>query len=257
MRRTLSIATVVGSLVAVAGLALAFAWPANAVANGTPVPEGRYRFSVKLTMTDIPRPDGSHYNSACSAALVAPRWIITAGHCFHDVNRNRVGGPVPYPTTATVGTADLTSGRGRVRNVVWVEQAPGTTDIALARLDRPVYDVTPIEVSTRTPKVDDVLRITGFGATDSVDPVPSTRLRTGQVKVTSVTETVVGVRGFRPLPTTSACLYDSGAPYFRERDHHVPLLVAVETDGPDCPHDQEETTARVDTVATWIRHTIH
>jgi secreted trypsin-like serine protease len=255
MRRSLSIATLLGSLVAVAAVGLAVAAPANAIANGDPVPEGRYRFSVKLTMTDIPRPDGTHYTSACSAALVAQRWIITAGHCFHDVNRNPVSGPVPYPTTATVGTADLTSGRGHVVKVVRVEQAPGV-DIALARLDRPIRDVDPVDLSTKAPKVGEVLRITGWGATDSVNPVPGTRLRTGQVKVSSFTQSTIGVRGYRPLPTTSACLYDSGAPYFQEREHRRPLLVAVESDGPDCPHDQEETTARVDTVASWIHQTV-
>jgi secreted trypsin-like serine protease len=256
MRRSLSIATLLGSVVAVAATGFAMATPANAIANGNPVPEGRYRFSVKLTMTDIPRPDGTHYNSACSAALIAQRWIITAGHCFHDVDRNRVSGPVPYPTTATVGTVDTTGGRGHTVKVVRVEQSPAT-DIAVALLDKPIRDVNPIDVSTRAPTVGQVLRITGFGATDSVDPMPSTRLRTGQVKVSSFTGSTIGVRGFKPLPTTSACLYDSGAPYFLERDHRAPLLVAVEQDGPDCPHDQEETTSRVDTIADWIRHTIH
>jgi hypothetical protein len=251
MRRSLSIATLVGSVVAVAAIGFTLAAPANAIANGNPVPEGHYRFSVKLTMTEIPRPDGTHYNSACSAALVARRWIITAGHCFHDVDRNRVSGPVPYPTTATVGTVDTTSGRGHTVKVVRVQQSP-TTDIALAQLDSPIRDVKPIDISTKAPKVGQVLRITGFGAIDSVDPMPSTRLRTGQVKVSSFTDSTVGVRGFKPLPTTSACLYDSGAPYFQERDHRAPLLVAVEQDGPDCPHDQEETTSRVDTIASWI-----
>jgi secreted trypsin-like serine protease len=256
MRRKFSVAAVIVAVGGIVAVGVALAMPASAVANGNPVPEGKYRFSVSLTMTNIPRPDGSHYNSACSAALVAPRWIITAGHCFHDVNRNRVSGPVPYATTATVGTADTTSHRGHVVNVVSVQQS-ADTDVALAKLDKPVYGIDPIDVSTKVPTVGETLRITGFGATDSVDPMPSTRLRTGQMKISSVTTATIGVRGFRPLPTTSACLYDSGAPYFRERAHHSPVLVAVESDGPDCPHDQEETTSRVDLIAKWIHDTIH
>jgi len=255
MRRSLSIATLLGSVAVAAAVGLTLAAPANAIANGNPVPEGRYRFSVKLTMTDIPRPDGSHYNSACSAALISARWIITAGHCFHDVYRNPVSGVVPYTTTATVGRADVSSPTGHVVNVVWVQQSP-TNDIALAELAAPVSDVTPLALSTKTPKVDEVLRITGWGATDDVNPVPGTHLRTGQVKVSSFTDSTVGVKGYKPLPTTSACVYDSGAPYFMEREHQAPVLVSVESFGPDCPHDQEETTSRVDNITNWIHRII-
>jgi len=256
MRRRLSLITGLAVLVG-AGVAatVALAGPANAVADGNPVTPGHYRFSVKLTMTNIPNPDGTHRNSACSASLISSRWIITAGHCFHDVNRVRVSGPVPYPTMATIGRVTVSGTGGHDIAVVWVQQSP-STDIALAELATPVTDVTPLGLSGRKPKVGDVLRITGWGATDSVNPVPSDQLRTGQVKVSSVTDTTVGVIGFKPKPTTSACLYDSGAPYFSEREDHHPVLVGVESDGPDCPHHLEETTSRVDNTISWIHRII-
>src|ERR1700738_2822824 len=47
---------------------------AFAVANGQDVPDGQYRFSAALSMPLITRPNGSTYSSACSGALVAPRW---------------------------------------------------------------------------------------------------------------------------------------------------------------------------------------
>jgi secreted trypsin-like serine protease len=240
-------------LAAASGVALlATAAPALAVADGTPVPEGQYRFAVKLTMTDIPRPDGTQYNSACSGALISARWIITAGHCFHDVDRNPVSGLVPYSTTATVGRANLADPQGHQVNVVWVQQSP-STDIAVAELDRPITDIVPLGLSTQAPSDGEILRLTGFGAQDSVDPVPGTQLITGQVQVSSVTTSTVGVHGYAPSPSTSACLYDSGAPYFLERAHHAPVLVSIESTGPACPHDQEETTSRVDDIATWIQ----
>jgi Trypsin len=228
--------------------------PAGAVANGEPVPEGHYRFAVKLTMTHIPRPDGSFYDSGCSAALIAPSWIITAGHCFHDVNRHPVSGPVPYQTVAQVGRADDSSRTGHVVRVVTDYQSP-TNDIAVAKLAEPVFDVLPLFVRFRTPQLGEVLRIAGWGATGSVDPHPSTHLMTGEVTVSTMDAKTLGVVGHAPHPDTSACLYDSGAPYFSER-FGVALLVSVESGGPDCPHSQVETTSRADVDAQWVYATI-
>ncbi|WP_275422674.1 trypsin-like serine protease [Actinocatenispora thailandica] len=82
-------------------------------------------------MTDIPKPDGSTYDSACSGALIAPRWVITAGHCFHDVDRNPVGGPrstgrpprrsaaPTCPTTAATCSTSWTSSSRRTPTSHW------------------------------------------------------------------------------------------------------------------------------------------
>jgi secreted trypsin-like serine protease len=221
--------------------------PAGAVANGSAAPAGRYRFAVRLTMTDIPRPDGTRYNSGCSAALLSAWWIITAGHCFHDQQRNPVSGAVPYETTATIDGAV----KDAAVKVVSVQQAPAG-DVALAKLATPVYDVLPLRVSDKAPRAGDVLRIAGWGKLVATDPAPAAHLQTGQFKVSSVAAGTVGVKGYRPAADTSACDDDSGAPYFAEPGR-FPVLVSVESDGPSCPHAQEETTTRVDVLARWIR----
>jgi len=144
-------AALISSLVAGVLVLLALgAGPAGAVADGTPATPGQYPFAVRLTMTGIPRPDGTSYASACSAALIAPSWILTAGHCFHDANRVPVSGPVPYPTTATLNTVDLSRSPGETRTVVAVRQSP-SADVALAQLDRPVTDVRPVALATGRP----------------------------------------------------------------------------------------------------------
>ncbi|GIF04225.1 S1 family peptidase [Actinoplanes siamensis] len=229
--------------------------PANAVANGEPVPDGSYRFSVKLTMTGIPTADGGKRDSACSGALIAYLWIITAGHCFRDVNGVRVDRPVADLTTATVGRTDLTKTGGQVVEIVAVKQS-ATADVALAKLARPVRAVPPLRVGTQPPAVGTILRITGFGSLTSTNPVPSTRLMTGQLKVISVSTSELGLNGYAPQPNTTPCPYDSGAPYFTQKPGEGPVLVGVVSNGPGCPHTSVEIAGRTDNLAGWISSTI-
>ena len=249
LRSAVAAAVALLSLLLVGGVGMT---PAAAVAHGTPAVAGQYPFAVRLTMTNIPRTDGTTYASACSAGLISPTWIITAGHCFHDVYRNRVSGATPYPTTATLNTANLASSPGEARSVVEVRQS-STNDIALARLSAPVTDVRPLALNTLRPQRGQLLTLAGWGATSSVDPVPSAQLNTGVVKVWSVQSTAILVRGYSPAADTSACLYDSGAPYFTTPPGATPRLTSVESTGPNCPHSLSETTSRVDVVVPWIR----
>lgn len=258
MIRLPAIAPRIAAVAAVAtlGVSAALSTPgtAHAIANGTPVNEGDYPFATKLTMTNIPRPDGTSYNSACSAALIAPQWIVTAGHCFHDMWGNPVSGPVPYTTTATVGRASLDATTGHVIDIVKVQQASGL-DVALGKLATAITDIAPLPVATTKPQTGAIVRMTGWGATNSNNPTPATHLQTGQFMLNRVADTSAMMVGYAPAANTSACLYDSSAPYFTENPDGTQTLVSVESDGPSCPHSQEETTARVDHIADWIHRT--
>ncbi|MEV6619759.1 trypsin-like serine protease [Amycolatopsis sp. NPDC051106] len=222
---------------------------APGVAHGSDVPPGQFGFVTKLAMTKIPRPDGSTYGSYCTGTLIAPAWVLTTGHCFHDANRNRVSGKVPYPTTATLGLVDEATESGIARKVTEVVQAK-ENDVALAKLDSPVTTVAPLKVNRTAPKVGQQLTLAGWGSLTGTDPKPASRLQQGTVAVAKVEPTTLGVRGAAPEITTSACTYDSGAPYFTGTE-----LVALEATGPGCPHAGIETTSRADVVAAWITKT--
>lgn len=237
------------ALAAVSGALTLAGSPAFGIANGTPVTDGRYGFAAKLTY-DMPMPDGSIYHSACSGTLIAPQWVITAGHCFRSAAGRYSNDHVEH-VTVTVGRADINASTGDVVPVVAAYQAP-SGDVAMAKLATPVTDVRPLGLSTATPRRGQLLRLAGWGATTGTNPTPSDRLNTGIVRVRTVAGPTLKVSGYAPRATTSPCMYDSGAGYFTQSGR-TPLLVAVESDGPTCPHSSVETTTRVGPLAGWIR----
>ena len=241
--------TVLSALVASLAVGIAGAAPAGAIAKGAVAEAGQFPFAVQLRLDDITRSNGTVYDSACSGVLISPTWIMTAGHCFHDGDRNRINGEPAYAVTARLGTANTTDpAAGVTRSVTWVEQSP-KNDIAVARLDAPVDGITPVPLATKAPKRGEILSFAGWGATSSGGTF-SDQLYWGKVKVSRVQTVTATVRGYWPYRDTSACPYDSGAPYWRGTSN--PVLVSVEKGGPSCPHSSDETTSRVDVIAGWI-----
>ncbi len=249
MRLRRSLPAVSAAATASLTVAVLGASPAAGIAQGVAAEEGQFPFAVQLGFEDVTRPDGTVSDSACSGALVSPTWVMTAGHCFHDDDGDRTSGAPAHPAVARLGTASTADpAAGVTRSVVWVEQS-GSNDIAVARLDAPVDGLTPLPLGTEEPAEGQLLSFAGWGATTSDGPW-SDQLYWGQVEVSA--GAVDDRDGAGPLARSGhqrvrvrlGGAYTTGGA--------SPVLVSVESGGPVCPHQGQETTARVDVVAGWV-----
>lgn len=193
---------------------------------------------------------------ACSAALVDREWLLTAASCFaaNPAQDLTVTAGVPAKrTTATIGRSDLTATGGAERQVVELVPRPDR-DVVLARLNRPVTNVTPVAVATATPGVGEELTFAGFGRTKT-EWAPL-KLHSGTYAVESSTATAATVSGKNGV---AACMGDSGGPVFRGTGASAQLigLISKSAHGGCFGTDATQTStvgaiARVDGLKSWI-----
>ncbi len=222
--------------------------PAFAVTGGTPSTDTTYAYTAQITIGD--------HDRGCSGVLVARQWLLTAASCFVADPAASISVPAGKPaltTTATIGRSDLTGTAGAVREVV--ELVPRTDrDVVLARLNRPVTNVTPVALATTAPTAGEELKFAGFGRTKA-EWAPL-NLHTGALSVdasAATTATVTGKNG------AAVCTGDTGGPVIRTVSG-TPKLAAINSrsyQGGCFGIDATETrtggiAARVDGLASWV-----
>ncbi|MGC4780185.1 trypsin-like serine protease [Micromonospora zamorensis] len=216
---------------------------AHAVAGAQPVPDGTYRFNVKISF-------GAEL--ACSGALINENWVVTAKSCFTTGSTAVGSGPPSQPSTVLVGRTDLTGTTGQQRGVASLTPHPDR-DLVLARLSTPVTDVGPVTLAGTAPAAAETLTATGYGRT-STEWVPD-RLHQGSFTVDNVAATTVGLSGASSGATL--CRGDAGAPVFRENGGVATLVAVVASSWQKgCLGEVETrdgaTATRVDDLAAWI-----
>ncbi|MER0241084.1 S1 family peptidase [Streptomyces sp. HSW2009] len=216
--------------------------------TGTPDSTNGYTYTAQVVVGDAMR--------GCSAVLVDRDWLLTAASCFAEAPAQSLAVPPGKPrlkTTATIGRTDLGTNQGAVRDIV--ELVPRTDrDLALARLSRPVTEVTPIPLAGAAPTAGEELRFAGYGRT-TTDWAP-VKLHTGALTVGAPSATSATYTG---KDGAAACMGDAGGPVVRTVNgaHQLVALNSRSYQGSCFGIATTETrtggvVTRVDDLASWV-----
>jgi trypsin len=157
---------------------------AQAIVGGTDAPDGRYPYVANIAIADA---------AGCTGSLVAPTWVITAGHCASASGAAGVPLPATLPPssyTVTLNTVNADGSGGETHSVKTVIADPdyaamnGTgSDVSLLELTEPAK-AAPIRIAapSETPlwEPGDSLTIAGFGTTKEDGDAPD-KLQQAQV----------------------------------------------------------------------------
>jgi trypsin len=211
---------------------------------------------------------------ACSATVISPRVILTAGHCAEDIDAGKLTPASEYQ----IATGLLNPHQVKTSEVLHVTSThvfpkfdPGLlkSDAAVLILATPTT-APPIPLATSTDaslyKGGANATLVGWGLRHGDATAEPRRLRTAPTKIQSASSCKSGTHSFDPVYSpalqmctldpphraTGDCFGDSGGPLIANRPDGSPVEIGI-TSGvaPNCDTKRPNIFTRADLVSSW------
>jgi MYXO-CTERM domain-containing protein len=186
----------------------------------------------------------------CSATLIGPTTVLTAGTCVTNLN-NQVATQIYFHPGNQI------SKKIQVASAVLHPQYNANnlfngSNIAVVRLSEPVAGATPLTISTTAPKVGDSVQVLGFGLSSVNDPKSSGVLRTGSVTITQISPNTFKFKA-QNNSAPALCYGDLGGPALTQSNGGETVVgIHLGTTGQNCTGDMVDL--RLDALRSWINN---
>lgn len=212
---------------------------------------------------------------SCTGTVVAPRVVLTAGHCVEDIETGGFSTPAEYKVATGIANPKLSQPEN-VYDVVATHVFPAFDpgiihgDAALLILSRPT-PAPPLALAgpgeAALYEGGAPVAVAGWGLTLPQNRQTPANLQTGTMAVQKPSTCRSRVRSYYqdfspaaqlcvqspPANKTGTCFGDSGGPAIGTRADGVPVeLGVISVVGPECTTKTPNVMTRVDYVSSWV-----